>query len=268
MEKMKLWEIMTPVDDKYKTSMRMPDGSFLTSVKPYEAMRRMTSIFGPMGYGWGAAVLEARKEGDTFQMRIDLWYKPHFVDPSIPISELAHIESWGGTEYNSIDWDMSKKAMTNAISKAISFLGFASPIYLGEEDRKLPPGQQPGTNPPLQTQSQPPKSDNRNIVAHDWSKLAQVFIDTKLPRLEGSQYHWRFVKEYEAYAFSLRNVPKGPLQEILQMAGFKFSFDKETRTNVFYLHVKPETLLSLEQSPEYLKHPASQQASSVSAQQQ
>ena len=255
-ENMTLWDKMTPVEDQYKTTTYTYNGKALTSVKAYEAMRRMTQIFGPMGYGWGANVLENLKQGVTFQMRINLWYKPHFVNSSIPISEVAYVEAWGGTEYNDADWDMAKKAMTNAISKAISFLGFASGIYLeGDRNETSNPASPP---PPVTNRN---NTSERGIVAHDWDTLINMFIDTRLPYLEGFRYHCRFVKEYEAYSFSLRNVPSGASQEMLRSAGFKFCKDKNTNESVFYVHVEPEIILELEQSPEFQQYSASHGAS-------
>jgi len=259
---MALWEIMTPVEDIYKTSILASDGKLLTSVKAYEAIRRMTQVFGPIGYGWGVKVLETLKQGVTFQMRVELWYKPHCFDSAIPPTEIAHVEAWGGTDYHDNDWDMAKKAMTNAMSKGISFLGFASDIYL--ESREQPPSSPPSPSTPPPTK--PRNGEERNILAHDWDGLAQFFIDTQLPHLEGYRYQWRFVKDLGMYAFSLRNVPSGASQEVLRSAGFKVHMDEKTRAVTFYVHVHPDFLLSLEQTPEFLQFSASRRGSSLQQQ--
>jgi hypothetical protein len=100
--------------------------------------RKATEIFGPCGIGWGVKVLDERvldgAEGDkVHRVHIELWYKWQ--------GETGRVEHYGQTmlagRYKSgpfTDEEAPKKSLTDAMTKALSLLGFAADVHLGLYD--------------------------------------------------------------------------------------------------------------------------------------
>ena len=125
-------------DAVYKTN---PDdtkavnfGRKFTAVDPYSQIRRATEQFGPAGIGWGWEVMEVvHLPTDQVALKIRLWHG----------SRDNFLEQWGQTSIymdakkTKPDNDCFKKATTDGLTKALSYLGFNADIFLGKfEDSK------------------------------------------------------------------------------------------------------------------------------------
>jgi hypothetical protein len=116
------------------------------SPKPHYIIWKLTRQFGPVGYGFGWTVVHEAyidgkpQDGTTekiHECRILFWWRdPETGDRSEPV------ESYGATKalYKSRkgewvdDEDAAKKSLTDAITKAASWLGASADIFMGRWD--------------------------------------------------------------------------------------------------------------------------------------
>lgn len=109
------------------------------SINPNYIYEKLTTQFGPCGFGWGVEVLDETwqtgKNGDIcHSVRIGLWY----VQDG---KKSALIPGYGGTvfsgSYSSGDYsddDATKKSLTDAITKASQLIGMSADIFGGMWD--------------------------------------------------------------------------------------------------------------------------------------
>lgn len=110
-----------------------------TSPKPHYLVHKATETFGPIGIGWGFAIVDERIEegagGEKLHIaRVKVWY-----EWSGKRGEVEHI---GGTQFSGTrrngntftDEDAPKKSVTDALVKALSMIGFAGDIFMGRYD--------------------------------------------------------------------------------------------------------------------------------------
>lgn len=121
----RVWDQVKQTDPAF-TKRSDQRGGF-TSISPmYQAMRA-TEIFGPCGIGWGWEVLAENWTDNAHHVRIKLWY--------VLDDQRGEIESFGGTPIQkSGGEDIAKKSLTDAITKALSYLGFSADVFLGYFD--------------------------------------------------------------------------------------------------------------------------------------
>ena len=104
--------------------------------------KRATEIFGPCGIGWGVKVLDERllegaplsKSPTTMakihRVHIQFWYVLDGVRGEI--EHFGQTEFVGENKYGPFtDEEAPKKSLTDAMTKALSLLGFAADIYMG-----------------------------------------------------------------------------------------------------------------------------------------
>lgn len=144
---MKIWDQVATTETKYTKKAKV-SGQEITSLNGTAMIMKATSVFGPVGIGFGWKVLEERfdkgieifsGEGDNrfslghtsnHTVRILLWY--------VLDGQRGEIESYGCTNYiykssygMSCDGEAPKKSTTDAIKKALSALGFSADVFLG-----------------------------------------------------------------------------------------------------------------------------------------
>ena len=144
---MKIWDQVATTETKYTKKAKV-SGQDITSLNGTAMIMKATSVFGPVGIGFGWKVLEERfdkgieifsGEGDkrfslghtsNHTVRILLWY--------VLDGQRGEIESYGCTNYiykssygMSCDGEAPKKSTTDAIKKALSALGFSADVFLG-----------------------------------------------------------------------------------------------------------------------------------------
>ena len=122
-----------------------------TSIQGYWFYQKATEIWGPCGTGWGYDILE-----DVFTdgvpltlpdsgmpvcnsqmhtIKVALWYEG-CKEKIIQIGHTPYIYMTKNGPY--CDMEAPKKSLTDAIKKALSMVGFAAEVYLGEfDDREL-----------------------------------------------------------------------------------------------------------------------------------
>lgn len=154
---MTLWNSVCWTDRQWTYPYKSDSGGTLTAVNPMYNIRRATELWGPCGGRWGFEVQEQRyakgrtlidKDNCQFAERfhtviVKLWY-PTNDDPKGPC---GYIEHAGGTTVCGVDsqgrafseHDHLKCSITDAVSKALSLLGFSADLWLQPKSVEPPP---------------------------------------------------------------------------------------------------------------------------------
>ena len=134
-ENMEFWQSVKKTDPKrVKPITGKPYQG--NSPQPYYLVERMTEQFGMCGIGWGINIISERMERltetDVLHIAvIELWYI--HCDKRGSISQIGQTKACYLTNANKmmIDEDAPKKSVTDAMTKCMSYLGFAGDIFSG-----------------------------------------------------------------------------------------------------------------------------------------
>jgi hypothetical protein len=141
---LELWQSVEMTDPKHVKPItgKSYNGS---SPSPYWLVKKATETFGPCGIGWGFTVIDERIEVGTEPSdrvsfaRVRVWYEWK--------GKRGEVEHVGGTTFSGrrkpkgdqlgalfSDEDAPKKSVTDALTKALSMIGFAGDIFSGRWD--------------------------------------------------------------------------------------------------------------------------------------
>src|SRR5574343_1175306 len=162
MSKTALWEKVCNTDPNYTKEFSRGGGFKGTAINPTYQYMKATEVFGPVGMGWGwriekedyieGAIIKVKDSDQLVQeknhvIRIALWYRitPQFVemmqDAEQFLGQVCEVIHFGQTIYVGTnkygaftDEEAPKKSLTDAISKALSCLGFSADIHMGLYD--------------------------------------------------------------------------------------------------------------------------------------
>lgn len=148
-----IWDQVVATDPQYTKGFSRGGGFKGTAINALYNIGRATKIFGPMGIGFGYTVQSEqiltghpiRNKADEIiasqlihEIKINFWYR----DPAS--KERGEFPSSGATTfvqqvgkdngYLTTDEEVVKKSITDAISKALSWLGFSADVFLGLYD--------------------------------------------------------------------------------------------------------------------------------------
>jgi hypothetical protein len=145
---LELWNSVQSTDPKYTKKFSRGGGFSGTAINATFLAKKATDKFGPIGIGWGIIVEDETwatgapliddkwgKVGEEIVhvLRIMLWY-----DWQGTRGEVRHYGQtvFVGKNKHGIftDEEAPKKSLTDAMSKALSLLGFASDVHLGLYD--------------------------------------------------------------------------------------------------------------------------------------
>jgi len=116
-------------------------GREFSSIETYYQIKKATETFGPVGTGWGWALDEEvievpGKEGRVISFakcRVTLWYideaskEKVYCGPVVGMNQLV-------AESGRPDDEAFKKATSDGITKALSYLGFSADVFMGKWD--------------------------------------------------------------------------------------------------------------------------------------
>lgn len=146
-ENLKLWSSLQKTDPAY---VSQKDNKGLSSINTQYFFMRATEAFGVCGIGWGYEIEDERFEkgievfNDKGQslgftqnhtIKIRLWFKLNGEKGEVvSFGHTPHIykSKWGMT----VDDEVSKKSLSDAIKKALSMVGVAADVYLKHFDDK------------------------------------------------------------------------------------------------------------------------------------
>jgi len=134
-----LWDRVRTPDPKY--TKKFDQGGFKgTSTNVTYTVRELTREFGECGTGWGYDIMDSdyvpTGTGEILHVcTIKFWYvrdnKTHSF-PQIGQTDFVKTVKRGTeSEYQKVDSEAPKKSLSDAITKAASFLGFSADIHLG-----------------------------------------------------------------------------------------------------------------------------------------
>lgn len=151
-----LWLRMEPTDPAITKSFKRGGGFSGTAINATHVMKRLTEAFGPVGHGWGYAVLadDVVQGGPIYtegnprvllghesvqRTRIQFWYlldgkrgEFHQMGQTTYVGWRKPNQTRGG--YFETDEEAWKKSLTDAITKAASHIGIGSDIHMGMFD--------------------------------------------------------------------------------------------------------------------------------------
>ena len=137
-ENMKFWESVKKTDPKRVKAItgKQYKGN---SPQPYYLVERMTEAFGMCGIGWGLNIINERMERMTetdilHVAVVEIWYV--IGDKKGSITQIGQTKACYKTSSGSmlVDEDAPKKSVTDAMTKCMSYLGFAGDIFSGQWD--------------------------------------------------------------------------------------------------------------------------------------
>ena len=126
-----IWDEAKETDPRFTKKVSFGARSF-TSIDAHYQIRRATEIFGPVGAGWGYDVSYHTMTVDSkaFQFAdVSVWVsKPEYKYGPVRGCNLL-VDAKGR-----VDDDAPKKALTDALTKALSHLGFNADVFMGMFD--------------------------------------------------------------------------------------------------------------------------------------
>ena len=132
-----LWRINEQTDPAHTKPVKL--GRSFTAIDPHYQVKRATETFGPVGTGWGWDLAEEivtlqGKDGEVslFKATVTIWYR-HIENGEVcrcgPVVGMNMISTGGR-----VDEDAGKKAVTDALTKGLSYLGFSADVFMGLYD--------------------------------------------------------------------------------------------------------------------------------------
>lgn len=150
-----LWNTVSKTDTRHVKEVRKGSRRF-SAIDAYSQIKRATEVFGPVGEGWGWTIKDIKFWGEGVPenhsnlcvVHITLWWRPAWNESkpneSNPFNGDAREYDAVGVniisrkpkdkDYVSLDDDCVKKALTDAITKGLSYLGFNADVFFGAFD--------------------------------------------------------------------------------------------------------------------------------------
>ena len=121
------WDQLKKTDPKYTKRINKGFGE-ITTIDPQWQIGKMTEVFGPVGIGWAYNVKYTYTDQLVFA-EVSVWTgnNQEFYGPVCSVQKL-----WRKT--GALDDEAPKKAMTDAMTKALSHLGVSADVFLGMFD--------------------------------------------------------------------------------------------------------------------------------------
>jgi hypothetical protein len=123
---MRIWSSVEKTDPAHTKKVNQR-GGFTAISASYQVMNA-TKQFGPIGGGWGYDVVRTEMIGDFYIAHVLVWWgsRSNYFGP---VPGCAQMFNTGKDKRP--DGDAPKKATTDAITKALSQLGFNADVFLG-----------------------------------------------------------------------------------------------------------------------------------------
>jgi len=146
-DNLKIWSAVEKTDPD--STKKVTFGRTFTAIDAHSQIKAATEQFGPIGQGWGYNTdYGFQTIGDDVLVWCDLvlwWAKPGewegiktpgYNSQYGPVRGMAQVTAWtaGRKDRKAPDNDAAKKAMTDALTKALSHLGFNADVFLGKFD--------------------------------------------------------------------------------------------------------------------------------------
>jgi hypothetical protein len=129
---MRIWSKVEKTDPKHTRPIAFGQRKF-TTIDAMYVIKRATETLGPVGIGWGYDV-EYMVTAEYVAAQVRIWHEEHdnWYGPVMGMAKLKIFNKKAGKDL--LDEDAGKKAMTDALTKALSHLGFGADVFLGLYD--------------------------------------------------------------------------------------------------------------------------------------
>lgn len=146
MTNMAIWDMVEMTDPEATKTFNRGGGFKGTAINATYLTKKATEVFGPMGIRWGVDIVdESLMEGAILdeignreiihKVRIKLWYYAPDDKECAHRGEVTHFGQTafvGRNKYGLFtDEEAPKKSLTDAMTKALSMLGFSADVHLG-----------------------------------------------------------------------------------------------------------------------------------------
>lgn len=181
-DKMELWDRVFSTDPAQTKTFKRGGGFSGTAIKPYWIIMRATEEFGPVGVGWGWKEIDnkifvAENGAALWMSYIKVWYTHKGL-----IVENGP-EQWGATELVSfrqegtktfVDEEAAKKAVTDGLTKCLSYLGFAGDVHMGLFDDNKYVAQRKVEERKAREQADAGEEKNGEVVPNDKTRKGEI----------------------------------------------------------------------------------------------
>jgi len=134
LDNLNLWNAVSKTDPSATKHVGQRGG--FTAIDAYSQIKAATEQFGPVGQGWGWEVKEVWfPTNGTVVVQIFLWHQEKF--PNSEAGRAVGFDVFGQKKLDTSkgpDEDAFKKALTDAITKGLSYLGFNADVFMGKFD--------------------------------------------------------------------------------------------------------------------------------------
>jgi len=113
-----LWDSVCQTDPSQTKHINVRGG--FTAIDAYSQIKKATGVWGSVGEGWGWTLDPPVIHNGIFVVLIHFWYKGDNGFDVLGCSKM--------------DADAPKKALTDGLTKALSYLGFNADVFLGKFD--------------------------------------------------------------------------------------------------------------------------------------
>lgn len=121
------WDQLKTTDPRFTKKINKGFGD-LTTIDPMYQIMKMTEVFGPCGIGWGWSANYTYTEANVFA-EVSIWVETP-IQIYGPVSSVQSLHKTNGK----LDDECTKKAMTDALTKALSHVGVSADVFLGMHD--------------------------------------------------------------------------------------------------------------------------------------
>lgn len=129
-DNMKLWDLVSATDPKF-TKKANVKGNNITSIKPQYQIMKATEQFGVYGVKWGFKSISL--DYSLIDNGLVVFFGVFFF-PSGEFPIINTISIFKDNAKTKVDDDFAKKVETDALTKALSKLGFNADIFMGYYD--------------------------------------------------------------------------------------------------------------------------------------
>lgn len=134
-----LWKSVEKTDPAHTKPFRGKGGFGGTAISPMYLIRKATELWGPMGHKWGITIIKDQVAfAGTESVHIvqaEVWY-------TAESGGRCAVPCFGQTQFSGtrkdgtpfVDEEAPKKSLTDALTKGLSWLGFAADVHMGKYD--------------------------------------------------------------------------------------------------------------------------------------
>lgn len=126
-DNLRIWKQVEKTNPAHTKQVNQRGG--FTAVSANYQIMRATEVFGPIGIGWGYTTGDPIFHDTLMFVPVTIWHG----DRANTFGPIMGCEEWKDSK-GRIDSDVSKKAMTDGITKGLSQLGFNADVFLGKFD--------------------------------------------------------------------------------------------------------------------------------------